>query len=631
MKRIILLLIIPLFLPACESVPKEKLFQAEGASSENSKLLEGWNTWNNPSVLSHVLMPSGLNLQFLLRKRRRGPYWLENAYIASPKYNFPEKIEPKAHAYDGSYTELHIEWEGVSATVQSAHDDADILILYTPDEEVEQENHILIMRTGFLWNKKGQVEKIEDDLIASSGAKNVRIRSIGEQLHTPLPINSSYLGFSAKNQVAIYTGRKRTLEEIRNSIRDREIELIEYTQKFGELAPAYEALQSVIAWNQFYDAFNDRAIASVSRIWNEAWGAYIIFDWDTYFIALMAALDNKELAYSNVFAITNAITDDGFIPNVKSTYLRSNDRSQPPVGSMCVKLIYDQHQEKWFLEEVYDNLLRWNRWWAEHRDNQGYLSWGSNPHPEGMSPHTKQAAKWESGLDNSPLFDEAEFNDETHMLDLASVGLMGLYIADCKYLAAISDELGKTEEAKQLRKRALQYSLKLEELWDEESGIYRDKNLRTGKFSAHLAPTNFYPLLGGVPSTDQVKRMVNEHLLNENEFMGEWMIPSISRNDLGYQDNSYWRGRIWAPMNFLVYMGLRNYKGEEARKIISDKSLKLIMKSWDEKRRIHENYNSETGEGDDVRNSDPFYAWGALLGFIPLIEEGFFDIKDIPL
>ncbi|WP_425460037.1 MGH1-like glycoside hydrolase domain-containing protein [Exilibacterium tricleocarpae] len=34
-------------------------------------------------------------------------------------------------------------------------------------------------------------------------------------------------------------------------------------------------------------------------------------------------------------------------------------------------------------------------------------------------------------------------------------------------------------------------------------------------------------------------------------------MPSIARNDPSFKDNTYWRGRIWAPMNFLGSVGLK--------------------------------------------------------------------------
>ena len=59
-------------------------------------------------------------------------------------------------------------------------------------------------------------------------------------------------------------------------------------------------------------------------------------------------------------------------------------------------------------------------------------------------------------------------------------------------------------------------------------------------------------------------------------------------------------------------------------KTLVDKSLELLMQEWKQNRRVYENYNSETGVGGDVYNANDFYAWGGLLGFIPLMEEGFY-------
>ncbi|MDR0547355.1 MAG: hypothetical protein LBG77_07215, partial [Dysgonamonadaceae bacterium] len=63
----------------------------------------------------------------------------------------------------------------------------------------------------------------------------------------------------------------------------------------------------------------------------------------------------------------------------------------------------------------------------------------------------------------------------------------------------------------------------------------------------------------------------------------------------------------------------------DARKQLSEKSKNLLLKSWLKDRYVFENYNATTGVGDDVTSSDKFYHWGALLGFITLMEEGFFN------
>jgi glycogen debranching enzyme len=127
--------------------------------------------------------------------------------------------------------------------------------------------------------------------------------------------------------------------------------------------------------------------------------------------------------------------------------------------------------------------------------------------------------------------------------------------------------------------------------------------------------------LAKAASAEQADRMVREHLENPAEFGGEFVLPSIARNDPAFHDQDYWRGRVWGPMNYLVYLGLRNYHQAAARQELAAKSQSLFMKEWKANGHVHENYNAILGQGDDVSSSDRFYHWGALLGFISYLEQ----------
>jgi len=176
-------------------------------------------------------------------------------------------------------------------------------------------------------------------------------------------------------------------------------------------------------------------------------------------------------------------------------------------------------------------------------------------------------------------------------------------------------------EAKELRDRGARYRAKLETLWDERAGIFLNKDLHSGKSSLRLSPTNFYPMLAHAATPDQARTMLEKHLLNSKEFWGEWVIPSIARDDPAFAGQNYWRGRIWGPMNYLVYLGLSNYGDAEVRKVFARKSYSLFLKEWSEKGHVHENYNAISGTGDDVSSSDRFYHWGALLGYVEYLEQ----------
>jgi neutral trehalase len=218
------------------------------------------------------------------------------------------------------------------------------------------------------------------------------------------------------------------------------------------------------------------------------------------------------------------------------------------------------------------------------------------------------------------MYDGTFYNKETHLLEYADVGMTSLYIADCDALAEIAEALGKTAEAKELRDRAAKYRARLATLWDEKAGMFLNKDLHTGKVNTRLSPTNFYPMLAKAATPEQARSMI-EHLLDRNEFWGQWIIPSIERKDPAFKDQNYWRGRVWGPMNYLVYLGLKNYPYPRARKEFAQKSYELFVKEWREKGHVHENYNAITGTGDDVTSSDRFYHWGALLGYVEYMEQ----------
>ena len=105
-------------------------------------------------------------------------------------------------------------------------------------------------------------------------------------------------------------------------------------------------MQTCLAWDTIYDPLYDRVITPVSRIWNCGWGGYVMFCWDSYFAAVMASVDNKELAYANAIEVTREGIGCGFVPNfVSASGFNSRDRSQPPVGALCAWMIYRRHRE----------------------------------------------------------------------------------------------------------------------------------------------------------------------------------------------------------------------------------------------------------------------------------------------
>ena len=600
------------------------------------RLCRGWNTWRNDSMTSHVFLPDGFAVNFgvlqedgkyqrdiLMRKQM---YWKSNG--ARPV----ERVTPGLRSDDGRYTSLKLEFGDVRLKVETASDGEDLVALITPEAPAKG---CLVVEGGFACERKGRAELKGDriELESEQGRRQTLALASPTVAAGALKTRSPHLAAALANPVGVYVGRARTLEEIKNLVTVRRAEQERRVRGFGTCADDFQAMQTTLAWNSIYDPTLSRVITPVSRPWNQGWGGYVLFDWDTYFAAWMLSSYNRDLAYANAVEITKAVTADGFVPNwrgpVNPVALRHSgslsgvtpDRSQPPVGALVVWEIYSRHHEKWFLKETYPELLNWNRWWPRCRDIDGYLAWGSHSFRNGKTvTDGLQGAKWESGLDNSPMYDNVPMHPDKHVMQLADVGLMSMYVKDCRTLAKIAGELGRAKERDELLARAERYGARLATLWDEKSGIYRNLRLDTGKPDAALSPCNFYPLLAGVCTPEQAQRMVREHYFNSDEFHGKYVMPSIARNCRGFSDNSYWRGRIWGPMNFLVYLGFRDYGLDEARKDLVRRSHDLLMENWRKNGGIYENYNSVTGEGADVRNADCFYHWGALLTFMGFLE-----------
>jgi putative isomerase len=78
--------------------------------SMQQKLATGWNTWNTRSILSHVLLPEGfaINLGFREHINRQN---LREVLIGRRKEE-DEQVRPGLHAYDGSFNDLTLTWQG---------------------------------------------------------------------------------------------------------------------------------------------------------------------------------------------------------------------------------------------------------------------------------------------------------------------------------------------------------------------------------------------------------------------------------------------------------------------------------------------------------------------------------------
>src|SRR5262249_33370120 len=100
-----------------------------------------------------------------------------------------------------------------------------------------------------------------------------------------------------------------------------------------------------------------------------------------------------------------------------------------------------------------------------------------------------------------------------------------------------------------------------------------------GRFSRRLSPENFYPLAAGLVDPERAKRMIAT-LLDTKKFWGEYPLPSISRDDPAFAPGGPGRGAIWAPMNYLVYLGLKRYGYHTEAAELARKNLAIAQSAF---------------------------------------------------
>lgn len=609
--------------------------ESDSYAEIQQRLQQGWNTWDSRSVLRQVLLPEALavNLSFKQQRWLDEPF-LERALIGQRGEGAP-RVRPGLHAHDGFYTELVLQWQDLSARIRSCRTGDDLLILVEPLEAARDPVR-LVVSLGMLWNRPGLLSRDGAALTARLGEKRIRIQVSGRQEEDVyVPMQTPYLVLNLTEAVVVSSGRKYAAEQADQLLNQAKAVMLERARVFGDLAETLLAVESALAWNTIYEPRHNRVVSTVGRLWNEEYGGYCLFGWDNFFLAYLCALNHADLALANIIEHLKSATPGGFIPNDdRGNGSKSFDRSQPPVGGLMVREVYKRYPERWLIEAAYPVLLRWNRWWHEKRRNGDLLSYGShqteNPYHE-PDVGSRVTAGYESGMDDSPMYEDVPFNAQKGVLELQDVGLTSLYIADCRALGEMARLLGHRADARELDRREKAYAGALDRLWSDREGYYLNRRSDTGEFSLRRSPTLFYPLLTGKLPVQRLKALTG-HLTNPREFYGEWILPSITRDDPAFPRQRYWKGAIWPPLNFLTYLGLRRAGQLNLARDLAQKSNRLFMQEWRDKGYVSENYSAISGRGDDARlSSDRFHSWGALMGIMAFIEKGFLPPPESPL
>ena len=278
--------------------------------------------------------------------------------------------------------------------------------------------------------------------------------------------------------------------------------------------------------------------------------------WDSVFHAIGLRHINPALALETLEAVLDRQQPDGLIPHMMGVDCVSHF-TQPPVLAFGISEVLKMKNDEAFLRRAFPKLERYVEWIMRHRDSDGLglVEWDIEGNPLCRSG--------ESGMDNSPRFDSATQLDAPDFNAFLSL--------ECECLARFAESLNLPEKAAfwQAHHNRLN-SLMNELLWDEESRIYMDRDVTTGKRTGISASSGFLPLICGAPSQEQAEKLL-ANLCDPATFATPFRIPSISRKNTEAYAKDMWRGPVWININWLIAFGLERYgMTADTRRILSE-------------------------------------------------------------
>ncbi|MGL5837529.1 MAG: MGH1-like glycoside hydrolase domain-containing protein [Sphingorhabdus sp.] len=372
-------------------------------------------------------------------------------------------------------------------------------------------------------------------------------------------------------------------------------------------------------------AANDRGGYTVpnGRVYPFQW------NWDSAFVAIGFATYDTERAWTELERLFSAQWDDGFIPHIifwkdddgyfpgpevwrSGTEPRTSGITQPPVAATAARMVWERdpsEANRIRLATLFPKLLAYHRWFRRNRDYEG-RGIVVTVHP------------WETGRDNSPEWDapgepidisnvgDYVRRDTSHLdakmrptkieydrylalvqfgralgwdhtriarespFRVADIGMSMILLRANRDLLAIAELLGYDAEAEELRTAIAASEAGIDWLWDTEKQIWASRDLLTGKFSGFVTSASFLSFYAGIADTEKDKATL-AHIERIAAHM-RYLMPSLDPEDPGFQMIRYWRGPVWAVVNFMIATGLNERGHDRWAQRVREDTLTLI-------------------------------------------------------
>ena len=402
------------------------------------------------------------------------------------------------------------------------------------------------------------------------------------------------------------------------------------------------------------------------------------WSWDSGFIAIGLSHFNQERAQQELLSLFDGQWLDGRVPHIRFSQevpenayfpgpsfwnslessglegVKSSGLIQPAVHARAALDVYknsaDKASAREFLKDIYPKLV------ASHN----YLL-NNRVHPNSQLAYIVHP--WESGLDNSPYWDDVlakvpvdnelwktfqrrdidqinpaqrpsnddysryirlalryrdeGYHDTSHLDSAEFVVLDPLFNAVLAWseeaLAGIALAIGLDSDIHEKRATQLVAAL-IDELFDSELGIFIAKDLKSNQPIRKITAAGLAPIVLSHLSLQYVKVLEN-CLLSKHFKITDNNIHGVASYDLSgseFDSKLYWRGPVWLNTSWLVWRGLMVHGSDEIAKPLADRLIALV-----EEKGFFEYFDPITGEGYGT----PEFSWTAAL-IIDLLDSG---------